>query len=499
VADLPADASGLSASRLPESVNSISPEQIGDLVSMAENGVVRESEVIGILSDHEPSAEFIVYVRAELAKHGVEINETLELVGGGVLLADGTVEEGAAGDADKVLDEAVLDEAGLNDNGADVDGISVGNVRGSRGSGDIDGADLADEEDFVQLMAPVPQVQLPIGAELSGKDRADDARRVVKGLTTAQTNAGADTVRHYLSEIGRVPLLTAPEEVALAKRIEAAQEAAAYLESIESNGTVSDLAPVDRKRLERVMKDGERARGELTQANLRLVVSVAKRYSGRGLGLLDLAQEGNLGLMRAVEKFDYHKGFKFSTYATWWIRQSITRAIADQSRTIRIPVHMVESLNRVLWAQRELLVENEKEPTIEEIAARTELDPIRVRDLLRISQDTLSLDTPVGEEDDSNLGDFIRDENAAAPAEEATKSMLSAAVIDALDCLSDREKQVVTMRFGLGDEKRPRTLEEVGREFGVTRERIRQIEAKTLAKLRHPQRSGPLREYLDGA
>ncbi len=469
---------------------------------MAENGVVRMSEVVGVLSHHEPTEEFILGLRTELANHGVEIDESVALVGGGVLQSDGTVAEGEADDEDEDLD------LGLNGVAADVDTSDVTTIDADSPAAGEDGSDLAalngdvdlDGDELVEVtLSPVPEVELPGVVELSGRDRADNARRVVKGLTAGSTNAGADTVRHYLTEIGRVPLLTAAEEVALAKRIEAGQEASEYLESAEEQGKLDELAPVDRKRLERVIKDGDRARGELTQANLRLVVSVAKRYSGRGLGLLDLAQEGNLGLMRAVEKFDYHKGFKFSTYATWWIRQAITRAIADQSRTIRIPVHMVESLNRVLWAQRDLLTENKKEPTIEQIAARTELDPIRVRDLLRISQDTLSLDTPVGEEDDSNLGDFIRDENAAAPAEEATKSMLSAAVIDALGCLSDREKQVVTMRFGLGEYQRPRTLEEVGREFGVTRERIRQIEAKTLAKLRHPQRSGPLREYLDGA
>ncbi len=307
---------------------------------------------------------------------------------------------------------------------------------------------------------------------------------------------GSDPVRMYLKEIGQVELLSAGEEVTLAQAIEAGLAAAHELARLVESGEIDDLAPAQRRLLKRKVRQGEEAKRALTRANLRLVVSIAKRYVGRGMLLLDLIQEGNLGLMRAVEKFDHTKGFKFSTYATWWIRQAITRSIADQSRTIRIPVHMVDSINRVRRTQRQMAQDLEREPSIEELAERCDMSESRVREILRISQDPLSLDSPVGE-DDAMLGDFIEDENAEVPLDVAARHMLGEAVNEALDDLSEREKQVVMMRFGLNEEGRAHTLEEVGREFGVTRERIRQIEAKTLAKLRHPQRSQKLRDYLD--
>ena len=318
--------------------------------------------------------------------------------------------------------------------------------------------------------------------------------------STGASNVGsgsADSVRIYLREIGRVPLLNGPQEVDLAQRIEAGAAAAERLADLSASDSLESLPFAERRKLERTCRDGEEAKSQLIQANLRLVVSVAKRYVGRGMQLLDLIQEGNLGLMRAVEKFDWTKGFKFSTYATWWIRQAITRAIADQSRTIRIPVHMVESINKVHRIQRQMLQELEREPTVEELAVKVDMPPSRVREILRIAQDPLSLDSPVGEADDSNLSDFIEDLQAEAPADAAARTMLVDAVVDAMSELNEREQQVVRLRFGLEDGQ-SRTLEEVGREFGVTRERIRQIESKTLAKLRHPHRSQKLRDYLDG-
>jgi RNA polymerase primary sigma factor len=359
------------------------------------------------------------------------------------------------------------------------------------------GALAAGEDVVVAEAAAVGDGSPPVPAPVVRRPRPRRARRDDGDVVeTGRGGTSTDPVRMYLKEIGRVPLLTGAEEVALAKRIEAGSAAAERLADLAAAGESDTLPFEERRRLSRQAADGEKAKQALIQANLRLVVSIAKRYVGRGMLFLDLIQEGNLGLMRAVEKFDYTKGFKFSTYATWWIRQAITRAIADQARTIRIPVHMVESMHKVHRTQRQMIQELEREPTVEELAERVGMTATRVREIQRISQDPLSLDSPVGEEDDSNLGDFIEDQQAEAPAEAAARRMLNDAVEDALRELSDREQQVVRLRFGLEDGQ-ARTLEEVGREFGVTRERIRQIESKTLAKLRHPQRRQKLRDYLD--
>jgi RNA polymerase primary sigma factor len=305
--------------------------------------------------------------------------------------------------------------------------------------------------------------------------------------------SAADPVHMYLKEIGKVKLLDASLEVELAERIVAGNEAAARLASFD--GGVGKAYP-ERSADRMLVRRGQGAKEALIEANLRLVVSIAKRYRNRGLAFLDLIQEGNLGLMRAVEKFDHTKGFKFSTYATWWIRQAITRAIADQARTIRIPVHMVETINKVVWAQRQLLQELGREPSAEEVAGRVDFTIERVREIQRINQDTVSLEQPMGDEDDFSLSDLIEDREAIVPDDAAARMMLDDAVREALGHLSPREQDVVRLRFGLDDGK-IRTLEEVGKAFGVTRERIRQIESKTLAKLRHPSRAQMLREFLD--
>ncbi len=315
---------------------------------------------------------------------------------------------------------------------------------------------------------------------------------------------GSDSVRAYLKEIGKLRLLTADQEVALARCVELGMEAAERLDQLGARqagdgpggpGTGGRPQPRQVEADERLRAEGLVARQVLVEANLRLVVSVAKWYRNRGLSFLDLIQEGNVGLMRAVEKFDYTKGFKFSTYATWWIRQAISRAIADQARTIRIPVHMVDNINAVIRAQRSLLQERGREPTTEEVAARAEMSPERVREVLRISQDTVSLEQPLGE-DDFSLSDTLEDEGTPAPSEAAAQAMLTEALRNVLADLSERERKVVRLRYGL-DDGQVRTLEEVGRAFGVTRERVRQIESKSLAKLRQPVRSGQLRDYLD--
>jgi RNA polymerase primary sigma factor len=323
----------------------------------------------------------------------------------------------------------------------------------------------------------------------SGEEPELLARRRREEAELASRAPTSDPVRMYLKEIGKVALLTAEDEVDLAKRVEAGLFAA---EKLAAGRRLTVALRVD---LEAVARDGDVAKRKLVEANLRLVVSIAKRYVGRGMLFLDLIQEGNLGLIRAVEKFDYTKGYKFSTYATWWIRQAITRAIADQARTIRIPVHMVETINKLIRIQRQLLQDLGREPTPEEIGKEMDLTPDKVREIQKVAQEPVSLETPIGEEEDSHLGDFIEDSDAVVPVDAASFLLLQEQLDSVLHTLSDREKKVIQLRFGLTD-GHPRTLEEVGREFGVTRERIRQIESKTLSKLRHPSRSQKLRDYL---
>ena len=311
-----------------------------------------------------------------------------------------------------------------------------------------------------------------------------------------------DPVRMYLKEIGKVPLLSADEEIELARKMEAGNVAAEKIkllkERIEGTADEAEKEEIrgEIRELQQQVDQGNAAKKRLAEANLRLVVSIAKRYVGRGMLFLDLIQEGNLGLIKAVEKFDYRKGYKFSTYATWWIRQAITRAIADQARTIRIPVHMVETINKLVRVSRQLLQELGREPTPEEISEEMKIPVERVREILKISQEPVSLETPIGEEEDSHLGDFIKDDNVPVPAEAATFTLLREQLEDVLSTLTEREQKVLKLRFGLED-GRARTLEEVGKEFKVTRERIRQIEAKALRKLRHPSRSRKLKDYLE--
>ncbi len=375
--------------------------------------------------------------------------------------------------------------------GHDVQATGGSRLTPADGSGDFDLFKLQDEEPMDALdptkeppadWEPGPDDVVEADAEILPKwdDLQDGLGIVVADLESSLD----DPVRMYLREIGRVPLLTAEEEVRLAQIMERGKAERLRAERLK-------VAPT-----RRYILDGEEAQRRLTEANLRLVVSVAKKYIGRGMNLLDLIQEGNIGLIRAVEKFDYTKGYKFSTYATWWIRQAITRAIADQARTIRIPVHMVETINRLIRISRRLLQDLGREPTSEEIAEQMEISAEKVREIIKVSQEPVSLETPIGEEDDSHLGDFLEDQTALAPAEAASHQLLKEQVEDVLDSLTERERKVLQLRFGL-DDGRSRTLEEVGKEFHVTRERIRQIEAKALRKLRHPSRSRKLKDYLD--
>jgi RNA polymerase primary sigma factor len=352
-------------------------------------------------------------------------------------------------------------------------------------------------QELEDVEAPPESFDQVVGALQSTKVTVrEDSQNALEAtaLSSDELVHVSDPVRMYLQEIGRYPLLTPQQEVELAMQMEAGIRASEKLE----DDLASELPVADRVILQRAARNADRARKRLVEANLRLVVSIAKKYVGRGLSLLDLIQEGNLGLIRAVEKFDYRKGFKFSTYATWWIRQAVTRALADQARTIRVPVHMVETINKLARAQRTLMQELGREPTIAEIAQELELEPQQVTELRRIAQDPVSLETPLGEEDDSTLGDFVEDTDADVPVEVASFKLLQEYLSLVLEGLNERERQVLIMRFGLADGK-VKTLEEVGSHFNVTRERIRQIETKALAKLRQPARAKRLEGYLEGA
>jgi RNA polymerase primary sigma factor len=396
------------------------------------------------------------------------------------------------------FDVGVLDDPTLSSSDSFFNlGAISGHTHAATGGSFVAPADTTESFDLFKIQDEEPMDSLdpskepPIGWEPGPEDEVD-AEEIARGkwddlhdglgIVVADIESSLDDpVRMYLREIGRVPLLSAEEEVRLARRMERGRY------ELNKPATMRDY---------RTIEDGEEAQRRLTEANLRLVVSVAKKYIGRGMSLLDLIQEGNIGLIRAVEKFDYTKGYKFSTYATWWIRQAITRAIADQARTIRIPVHMVETINRLIRISRRLLQDLGREPTSEEIAEQMEISPEKVREIIKVSQEPVSLETPIGEEDDSHLGDFIEDHTALAPADAASHQLLKEQVEDVLDSLTERERKVLQLRFGL-DDGRSRTLEEVGKEFHVTRERIRQIEAKALRKLRHPSRSRKLKDYLD--
>nr|WP_208383589.1 RNA polymerase sigma factor [Modestobacter marinus] len=334
-------------------------------------------------------------------------------------------------------------------------------------------------------------------AEASGDfewDEEEESEALRQARKDAELTASADSVRAYLKQIGKVALLTAEEEVDLAKRIEAGLYGSERLRQVEEEG--QKLSPQMRRDLNWIVRDGERAKNHLLEANLRLVVSLAKRYTGRGMAFLDLIQEGNLGLIRAVEKFDYTKGYKFSTYATWWIRQAITRAMADQARTIRIPVHMVEVINKLGRIQRELLQDLGREPTPEELAKEMDITPEKVLEIQQYAREPISLDQTIGDEGDSQLGDFIEDSEAVVAVDAVSFTLMQDQLTSVLQTLSEREAGVVRLRFGLTDGQ-PRTLDEIGQVYGVTRERIRQIESKTMSKLRHPSRSQVLRDYLD--
>ncbi|MBD8024074.1 RNA polymerase sigma factor [Microbacterium gallinarum] len=404
--------------------------------------------------------------------------------------------KGAASDEDLEDDVEELDDVELN---ADDDLEEAGDDdaetparpaarRGAKAAVAEEAPAAEDEEEEEESTKPAFTEPLPTGAIVITSSDEDD----VPVYSTQITGATADPVKDYLKQIGKVPLLNAAEEVELAMRIEAglfAEEKLSHMSAAEKSSQLG----LD---LQWVARDGQRAKSHLLGANLRLVVSLAKRYTGRGMQFLDLIQEGNLGLIRAVEKFDYTKGFKFSTYATWWIRQAITRAMADQARTIRIPVHMVEVINKLARVQRQMLQDLGREPTPEELSRELDMTPEKVIEVQKYGREPISLHTPLGEDGDSEFGDLIEDTEAVVPADAVGFTMLQRQLESLLDSLSEREAGVIRMRFGLGDGQ-PKTLDQIGDTFGVTRERIRQIESKTMAKLRHPSRSQSLRDYLE--
>lgn len=397
--------------------------------------------------------------------------------------------------ASEEIENSIVDELADDEEAQDIEPSAVETIESNSDtlSEDKIEAGIDSDEDLLEGI-PEEELKATVDVALPKVSTRAKPRARKRNADANVTMLTGDPVRMYLKEIGKVPLLTAAEEIDLAMKIEAGVAATEELERAEEEGV--ELERREKRRLTRVEQVGLDAKQQLIEANLRLVVSIAKRYVGRGMLFLDLIQEGNLGLIRAVEKFDYTKGFKFSTYATWWIRQAITRAIADQARTIRIPVHMVETINKLVRIQRQLLQELGREPTPEEIGKEMGLPAERVREIQKISQEPVSLETPIGEEEDSQLGDFIEDDAAVVPPDAASFSMLQEQLGKVLEGLAERERKVISLRFGLED-GHPRTLEEVGREFGVTRERIRQIESKTLAKLRHPSRSSKLKDYLE--
>jgi RNA polymerase primary sigma factor len=395
---------------------------------------------------------------------------------------------------------------GKNSKSAKPTESSPGSKTNAKGHGKTNGvaktpakdAAATTDADSGEALAIDEEVEIPVtpGDEESPDFTWDEeeSEALRQARKDAELTASADSVRAYLKQIGKVALLNAEEEVDLAKRIEAGLYSAERLRQAEDSG--EKLAVTMRRDLHWIVRDGERAKNHLLEANLRLVVSLAKRYTGRGMAFLDLIQEGNLGLIRAVEKFDYTKGYKFSTYATWWIRQAITRAMADQARTIRIPVHMVEVINKLGRIQRELLQDLGREPTPEELAKEMDINPEKVLEIQQYAREPISLDQTIGDEGDSQLGDFIEDSEAVVAVDAVSFTLLQDQLQSVLQTLSEREAGVVRLRFGLTDGQ-PRTLDEIGQVYGVTRERIRQIESKTMSKLRHPSRSQVLRDYLD--